>query len=111
MPDHDLRRWRFQKVIEEVGYSRSTILRLEKKGEFPPPIESGVAVRMWWASAVEAWLMAQKARSALPTPPKPPTPSVPGQRRRGRPPGSRNKPKDAGASLPVAPVEQSGARA
>ncbi len=47
---------RTQEVTKLVGLSRSTIWRLERKGDFPARVPLGVSSVGWLRSDVEAWL-------------------------------------------------------
>ena len=53
-------------VIECTGLSRSAILNLVKKQQFPSPMKVGLRVKGWLASEIEAWIekkMAEREES------------------------------------------------
>jgi len=47
---------RIQEVIKLTGLSRTTIWRMERKGEFPSRVQLGVGSVGWRASEVNDWL-------------------------------------------------------
>lgn len=67
MPDHPFPTWRILRepaVIELTGYSRSSIRRKVKAGEFPAPIKLGTGPSGavgWKQSEVVAWIEARAA--------------------------------------------------
>ena len=47
---------RIQEVIEMTGLSRTTIWRMERKGEFPARVQLGVSSVGWRFSEVNEWM-------------------------------------------------------
>ncbi|WP_411970151.1 helix-turn-helix transcriptional regulator [Paucibacter sp. Y2R2-4] len=47
-------------VVEFTGFSRATIYRYIKEGQFPSPCKIGQWASRWKAGEVRAWLEAQK---------------------------------------------------
>ena len=43
-------------VSAMVRLDRSTIFRLRRKGQFPPPVDRGVRTNVWRRADIEAWL-------------------------------------------------------
>jgi predicted DNA-binding transcriptional regulator AlpA len=50
---------RIKKVIELTGLSRTTIWRMERKGEFPARVQLGVGSVGWRYSEVNGWIKAR----------------------------------------------------
>ncbi|WP_310610274.1 AlpA family phage regulatory protein [Limnohabitans sp.] len=46
-----------------LGFSKATLYRLVKAGDFPPPIRIGERISAWPSDAVDQWLKAQDRRS------------------------------------------------
>ena len=47
---------RIKEVTEMIGLSRTTIWRMERKGEFPTRVQLGVGSVGWRASELERWI-------------------------------------------------------
>jgi prophage regulatory protein len=57
-------------VMDRVSLSRTTIWRLVKRGEFPPPIQLTKGRHAWSAEAVQGWIAGKKAAApAVPAQP------------------------------------------
>jgi prophage regulatory protein len=54
---------RIGQLVEKIGLSRSSILRMEKEGEFPKKIILSKRVIGWLESDVNDWLMQQAGRN------------------------------------------------
>ena len=52
---------RLPEVLEMTGLSRTTVWRLERKGEFPRRVQLGPRAVGWQSSAVEEWLASRPA--------------------------------------------------
>ena len=50
-------------IEQRTGYSRTTIWRKVRRGEFPAPHYIGER-RAWWLDEIEAWEAAEMARPA-----------------------------------------------
>ena len=60
---------RMSEVVARTGLSQSTIYKMVKMGEFPPPVNLGSRARAWPSFAVNAWLASRiAAREAMRTP-------------------------------------------
>ena len=55
---------RLPEVIRLVGLSRSSILRMERRGEFPPKFALGVHAVGWYEADVQMWIQARAVASA-----------------------------------------------
>ena len=54
-------RWlTMEQVLEKVGLSRSTVLRLEKDKQFPPHIQKK-GVNLWVEGEIDTWMEAEVA--------------------------------------------------
>jgi prophage regulatory protein len=47
---------RLPEVVERVGFGKSTIYALIKRGQFPSPIALGARARAWISTEVDAWI-------------------------------------------------------
>lgn len=96
------------KVRDLTGISRTTAWRLQKAGDFPPPVVISPGRVGWRESELEAWKASRAPRSAaaapaqrsfLPLDEPPPRPEpAPPPRRTAAPPGkaARRKPPENG---------------
>ncbi len=48
-------------VLRKTGLSRSTLMRLRKKDDFPKPIKISTQCIGWSSDSVEAWLSKREA--------------------------------------------------
>jgi prophage regulatory protein len=55
--------WRLPKVVSETGFSKSSIYRLGRLGEFPMPVKTGVRAAAWRSDQVLAWMQARGGRA------------------------------------------------
>ena len=60
--------WRMHQVLDLVPFSRTTLWRRIRSGDFPAPVRLGgphSRVIAWWATDIEAWLddLRYRARS------------------------------------------------
>ncbi|SET71059.1 helix-turn-helix transcriptional regulator [Thalassotalea agarivorans] len=51
---------RIQEIIEITGVSRSTIWRMERRGEFPSRVPLGASSIGWLKSDIDTWLKTKK---------------------------------------------------
>ncbi|MFZ5685523.1 MAG: helix-turn-helix transcriptional regulator [Pseudomonadota bacterium] len=56
---------RAKRVVAETGLPRTTILRLEKQGQFPARVQLGPKAVGWFEDEVEAW-KAERAEARNP---------------------------------------------
>jgi prophage regulatory protein len=54
---------RLQTVIEQVGYSRSSVYAKVKSGDFPAPISLGGRAVGWLSTDIDAWIEERVADS------------------------------------------------
>ena len=54
---------RLPKVIERVGFARSSIYAFVSRGGFPPPIKIGDRAVGWLDSDIDAWIDARTEQS------------------------------------------------
>ena len=47
---------RLPEVVGRVGFGKSTIYALIKRGQFPSPIALGARARAWISTEVDAWI-------------------------------------------------------
>jgi prophage regulatory protein len=50
---------RIRECCHLCGLSRSSILRLERKGQFPPKLNLGLHAIGWYEAAVQEWIQAR----------------------------------------------------
>jgi prophage regulatory protein len=56
---------RLPRVLNKVGFGRSTLLNKVKAGTFPKPIRLGPRMVGWLASDVDGWIAEQVARAEM----------------------------------------------
>lgn len=61
MPEQILRR---PEVCRRLGVARSTLYELQKRGEFPPPIELSPNCRGWREATVDKYIRDREKRVA-----------------------------------------------
>lgn len=68
MPQDNL--LRLPQVVGRVGFGKSTIYALIKRGQFPSPIALGARARAWISTEVDAWIAQRilETRSASKSP-------------------------------------------
>ena len=54
---------RLPDVIRRVGYRRTTIYRMVKHGEFPPPVALGPWAVAWPSDEIDRWIATRIAAS------------------------------------------------
>ena len=54
---------RFPEVKERVGFSRSMVQLLIKRGEFPAPCKLGLRASGWLESSIDKWIAERVAAS------------------------------------------------
>lgn len=59
-PSNDHRLLRLPAVLDRVPFSQSTILRMVREGDFPPPVRLGKRAVAWRTREVEAWLASRQ---------------------------------------------------
>ena len=62
MPSEDFTVWTLRKVCEVTGFTRQTIHKLVKSGEFPQPFRLGKQRLSFYQAEVEAWVSARAGR-------------------------------------------------
>ena len=55
---------RRRQLLEELGISGSTLDRLIRRGEFPPPLRLGARAVAWRKEDVATWIEARAAEAA-----------------------------------------------
>ena len=56
---------RIDDVCKKTGYAESSIWRLAKQGDFPPPVKLSPGCTAWYEHKIDEWLEAKATKSDL----------------------------------------------
>lgn len=55
---------RIPDVIRETGLSRTTIYRLERRGDFPPRVTLSPNSMGWWSNEIDGWKLGRARKGS-----------------------------------------------